>query len=135
MSLLNYRINVHSIILTPLRSMASCSSCTTSLPTTFEQLKPFVHLSKIPFVRPFCDKGKLNVKPNGSFSRTTFSSFMNFAKQSAIWSNNCKTGGAFITSKAKLVATNLFAWAQHNVLWYSKNFRFHFKMLLAQFYQ
>lgn len=69
--------------------MASFNICTTSFPTTFEQLKPFVHLSNMPTVKPFCDSGKLKVKPSGSFWSATFSSLTKIAKHSAMWSNNC----------------------------------------------
>lgn len=68
--------------------MASNSSCTTSCPTTFEQLKPLVHLFNIPVVRLFCIKGKLKVKPRGRTSFKIFSSFINLYRESAMWSNN-----------------------------------------------
>lgn len=76
-------------ILTPLLSIASFNICTTSFPTTFEQLKPFVHLSNMPTVKPLCERGKLNVKPRGSFWSATFSSLTKMAKHSAMWSKSC----------------------------------------------
>ena len=60
-------------ILTPRRAIASLSNCTTSSPTTPEQLKPFVHLTSIPFVRPSCCNGNENVNPNGN--RSLYTSF------------------------------------------------------------
>lgn len=63
-----------SLTLTPRLAIASLSNCTTSLPTTPEQLKPLVHWTSNPFVKPSCCSGNENVKPNGNRSEYTLCS-------------------------------------------------------------
>lgn len=59
---------------TPRLAIASLSNCTTSSPTTPEQLNPLVHLTSKPLVSPSCNSGKENVNPSGSLSAYTLCS-------------------------------------------------------------
>lgn len=63
--------------LTPRLAIASFNNCTTSSPTTPEQLKPLVHFANKPFVKPSCFNGNENVKPNGNRSLYTLCSYRN----------------------------------------------------------
>jgi len=74
--------------LTCLCFIAFCKSRTTSSPSTPEHLNPFVHVTRRALVSPSWKHGKENVKPSGSCSFSTLNSFMNFAKQSAMWSKS-----------------------------------------------
>ena len=69
-----------SILTSPLRSSASCSSTTTSSPSTPSQLKPLVHLTSRPLARPSCCRGKEKVKPSGNTSCWMFLSTTKLAK-------------------------------------------------------
>lgn len=73
--ILDTECHSESLTLTPRLAIASLSNCTTSSPTTSEQLKPLVHLTRIPFVKPSCCSGNENVKPNGNRSAYTLCSY------------------------------------------------------------
>lgn len=109
-SIFGRKLSFESLTLTPRLAIASLSNCTTSSPTTSEQLKPLVHWTSKPFVKPSCRSGNEKVKPNGNRSAYTLCSctkirvvsqsvaieidsidqitFMKFDKHSAMWSNN-----------------------------------------------
>ena len=118
--------------------MASLSSCTTSFPTTPEQLKPLVQVFSNPLVSPNCCSGKLNVKPKGNVSCTMFCCFMNAARQSAMWSNNCRRESTDVHTRhvrRPVGDAYLFTGTQHYVLRYGENSGLHFEVVLAQLYQ
>uniref|UniRef100_A0A1A9UHR4 Uncharacterized protein n=1 Tax=Glossina austeni TaxID=7395 RepID=A0A1A9UHR4_GLOAU len=58
-----------SILISPLRAIASLSNCTTSSFITPSQLKPFVQVTSKPLVSPSCFSGNENVKPNALCGR------------------------------------------------------------------
>ncbi len=55
--------------------IASCKSLTTSLLTTPEQLKPFVHAVNRADARPSCLQGNENVKPRSNFNLSILINF------------------------------------------------------------
>ena len=102
----SFKMAQTSILTSPRRSIACCKSCTTSLPSTSEQLKfknfkdffhnfyfhnkktiylkPFVHLTKLAFAKPCCSHGNENVKPKGKISSCNSRLWTKSARQLAM---------------------------------------------------
>ena len=106
----SFKMAQTSILTSPRRSIACCRSCTTSLPSTSEQLKfkqneenftysftfsihqkkiciylkPFVHLTKLAFAKPCCSQGNENVKPKGKISSCNSRLWTKSARQLAM---------------------------------------------------